>query len=94
MPIRWSAMLGITFVSVKESGKRDNLFSGTNLLLGVGYKLTSEVRLTAGAMLFKKYDLNYVSSDTRLAATPFAGVSIDLDLKKFFSSITDVFIGK
>jgi hypothetical protein len=93
-PIRFSAMVGITFVSVKETGKRDNFFGGTNLLLGVGYRLSTEVRLVAGAMLFKKYDENYVSSQESTAATAYAGLSIDLNLKDLFSNVLGVFTGK
>ncbi|HSZ34881.1 MAG TPA: hypothetical protein VK772_16305 [Puia sp.] len=93
-PIRFSGMIGITFVSVSEPGKRENFFSGTNLLLGLGYRLCTEVRVVGGAMLFRKYNSDFASSQTSTAATFYAGVSIDLNLKDLFNNVFGVFTGK
>jgi len=92
--IRWSAFMGVTFVSVKEKGKREDLFGSSNLALGVGYRFTTEIRGIAGAMLFRKYSSDYLSNSKSLGATGFVGVSIDLNLKDLFNNVLGVFTGK
>lgn len=88
----WSTMVGVTLISVAYPGKRTDLFSNTSLMLGMGYRLGSAIRIIGGALFFDKYT-SYFSINKNLAATPYAGVSIDLDFKKIFEPIVSAFTG-
>lgn len=89
----WSTTVGITLISMAYPGKRTDLFSKTSLMLGMGYRLGSAIRITGGALFFNKYD-SYFSLNKSLAVTPYVGLSIDLDFKKIFGSIVDAFTTK
>jgi len=90
----WSTMMGITLIADKVDGKRDSFFGKNNLMIGIGYRLGSFLRLVGGTMLFKKYDINILSPEKKTACALFAGISLDVDLKKFVNGIADAFASK
>jgi hypothetical protein len=93
-PVRWSGMIGLSFNNIQEAGKRENFFGKNNFLLGIGYKLSPAIKIITGGMFFKQYESNYLSQDKKLAVTPYAGISIDADLRTLFQDITNVFMPK
>jgi len=87
-PRRFSNFIGITYFSVKEPGKFDNLFNKSALLLGFGYKFTNALRLVVGSMAVKKNDPNPLITSTKLSFLPFLGISFDSN--DIFKSITSL----
>lgn len=78
--------LGYTLISLSETGKRDDFFDGKGaLMIGAGIKFNHAMKVTAGTMWFQKEDPNPIISKKTQAFTPYLGLSIDLDVKKFFN---------
>jgi hypothetical protein len=78
---------GVTMTSLKKEGKRDDLFAGKSLLMGLGVRLSSATRITFGGILFNKEDVNPLKDNKHTIATPFIGISIDLKLKSIISDL-------
>ena len=76
---------GLTLTSIKKDGKRDDFFASKSLLTGIGFRLSSATRVTAGAMWFNREDVNPVLDKKHLAVTPYIGLSIDLKLKSLMN---------
>jgi hypothetical protein len=87
---RLSFNSGITLASLKKDGKREDLFSGKSLLLGMGFRFSNAIRLTGGIILFNREDTNPLIDDKKLAITPFVGISIDLSLKQMFTDFSSL----
>jgi hypothetical protein len=80
---RLAATFGITVTDLKleDETRYENLLGGrSNLLLGLGYRLTRSIRVGGGAMLFLKNDPNPLVTDRSLGATPYISFSFDVDL--------------
>lgn len=90
----WSTMIGITLASIEEAGRRKNFFGNNNLLIGFGYRFSDLFKFVGGVMLFKQQDTKYLLTDMSTAATPYAGISLDLRLRKIIESIADAFVTK
>lgn len=84
---RLSFGLGYTLVSVAEEGRRDDFFNKSALMIGGGFKVSQSVKLTFGTLVFKEENPNPIISRKRLSFTPYAGVSLDLELQKLFNGI-------
>lgn len=77
---------GILLNSVKENGKRQDLFSNTSLLVGLSYKfLNHAYRITAGTIVYNQIDP--IDSQKSLALAPYLGLSIDIEIKKWLEGI-------
>jgi hypothetical protein len=86
-----SLFVGLTLTSISEEGKREDLFGKKSLLTGVGFRINNAIRLTSGALWFKELNTNPIKTDKSAAILPFAGLSIDLDLKSLFGGISGLF---
>lgn len=86
----FSFSTGLTLASLKKAGKREDFFKEKSLMLGIGYRLSNLVRITAGTILFNKEDPNPLILNRTLAATPFIGLSLDLSLKQFMNDFTSL----
>lgn len=65
-----------------------NLWGSTNMLVGVGLRFGPAVRLSGGALLIRGYENgNVLSTETTVRATPYVGLSVDLDLIGFFGKV-------
>ncbi len=88
---RLSATLGLTVQGVGDDKTRDDLFNNQSLLLGLGARMTTSVRLTAGGLLFKKRDPNPLVTDEKLTTTYFLSVSFDIDVVPSLQGIGSLF---
>jgi hypothetical protein len=79
---------GLTLLSLKKEGKREDFFSGKSLLAGIGFRLTNAIRITAGGILFNKENPNPYVDNKKLGITPFAGISIDLKIKSLVNDFS------
>jgi len=87
---RLSFMTGWTLAGVAKQGKRENFFSSSSLLTGLGFKLTNAIKLTGGTMWFYGDDPNPLVDNRKLRMTPYAGISVDLDVKEFLNDFTSL----
>lgn len=92
---RLTFMTAVTLSSLKEDNKRDNLFSnGSNLMVGLGLKLSHVLTFNGGAVIFKKEDPNPFVTTKKIATTPFASLSINLKLETLFKGLIGLIPGK
>lgn len=85
---RFSLFFGLTINSMADGYIRDDLFSTSNLLTGIGYQPVSGIRLTGGAMIFREIDPNKLISNRKsIAATSYFGMTLDLKLKDLLGGI-------
>lgn len=78
--------IGLTAISLTEGeteGVQD-LFRNANLLLGGGIRLHRGIRLSSGVVLHKREDPNPIISKSKIAASPFIGLSFDMDIIEAF----------
>lgn len=85
---RLSIMSGVTLSSLNIAGQREDLFARFSLLTGVGFRLNNVVKVTGGTVWFKAMDPNPGIDRKRLAFSPYAGLSLDLDLQDLFGGIS------
>jgi hypothetical protein len=82
---RCALLIGLTASSVqRKAGERvlrDDLFATSAGLLGAGIRLTDYIRVSAGALLYRKNDPNPLINDMRITADPFVSLSFDWDIK-------------
>jgi hypothetical protein len=79
---RFSVMLGLTVQgNLTETGRRDNLLGSQMGVVGAGVRVLDSVRLSAGALVFRKFNPNPLITGETLATTPFISVSIDWDVE-------------
>jgi hypothetical protein len=81
--------LGFSTRSMEDANKGvKNLWGSTNMLVGVGLRFGPAVRLSGGALLIRGYENgNILSTETTVRATPYVGLSVDLDLIGFFGKV-------
>ena len=80
---RLALTFGITFTNLKleDETRYENLLGDrSNLMLGLGYRLTGSIRIGGGMMFFLKNDPNPLVTDRSLGMTPYVAVSFDVDL--------------
>jgi len=82
-----SFSLGYTLSKVAEEGRREDFFEKASLLTGVGWRLSDELRITAGGLWFYQNSPNPALKDRDLVATPFIGLSVDMDFAKLFNNL-------
>jgi hypothetical protein len=80
---RLAMTVGITFTNLKleDETRYENLLGDrSNLMVGMGYRLTHSIRIGGGAMFFLKNDPNPLVTERSLGATPYISLSFDVDL--------------
>jgi hypothetical protein len=80
---RLALTVGITFTNLKleDETRYENLLGDrSNLMVGLGYRLTSSIRIGGGTMFFLKNDPNPLVTDRALGITPYVALSFDVDL--------------
>jgi len=87
----FSFMAGITLRSMKIEGKREDFFGNNNLITGLGFRCNNYLRFTGGLVWFRTIDKNPLSTDKPLGFSPFAGISLDLELQDLFGGIAKLF---
>lgn len=86
---RWSLTVGVTASSLARKDVRDDLFGSHSLLLGVGRRMADPIRLTGGAVLYRRLDVNPLVDDTHIAVSPFLSLSFDFDAKSALGGLGD-----
>ncbi len=87
---RTSFHVGITLSSIAEENVRDDLFSNYSLMLGFGHKIIHHaLRLNTGVIAYNKIDA--VNGDKSFALTPYLGLSIDIEIRKWLEEIIPSF---
>ena len=84
----FSTFIGFTIFSIKESGKIDNLFNKSALLIGMGYRITPGLRVVVGGLSVKKNNPNPLVLNTKFGIIPFAGLSFDFN--SIFTNLTSL----
>jgi hypothetical protein len=73
--------LSVTNMQLEDETRWEPLLGEkSNLLLGLGYRLTRSLRLGGGVLFFLESDPNPVVEETSLAVTPYVSLSFDVDL--------------
>lgn len=81
---RFSLTLGATLTTPSLPGRTlEPVFLGAYPVAALGFRFTHYIRGTGGAVLYQLRDRNPASAGTSLAAAPFVGASLDIDLVKF-----------
>ncbi|MHA4812379.1 hypothetical protein ACX0G9_30075 [Flavitalea flava] len=84
----FSFMVGVSFVSIGQTGRRDNLLGGSfNLLAGAGYRVTDYIRLNGGWLIFKNTNTNPLVETQKLGTNGFFSISFDYDISSVFKSL-------
>ena len=86
--VRTSILLGISLASIDKDKVRKGLFGDKAGVVGLGYRVWSFLKLNAGFFCHYRYDTNPAISTDRyhLSTSPFVSISIDADVKRFFSA--------
>lgn len=87
---RFSVTIGITVSSVEKSNQRTGLFGSQGLILGAGYRVTDTIRLNGGALVYRERSVNPLNGDLSIAASPFVGVSFDVNVAKAFNGFSKI----
>lgn len=87
---RFSAFVGFSLISIKQTNERADFLGGTNLLLGMGYRLSNYIRVVAGGLLFRKDNPNPLITNYSPAFTPYVGFSLDLRLSDLLKGINKI----
>lgn len=74
---RFSIMIGLTLQDLEKSGHRESTVGSQMLVIGGGLRLTGSMRVSGGALVFKKPDPDPLVSDADLALSPFISLSFD-----------------
>lgn len=88
---RLALTLGMTIDGIGDNETREDLIGSQSLVVGLGARLTGSMRLTAGALVFKKRDPNPLVDDLSLTATPFVSLSFDVDVVPFLTGLGNAF---
>lgn len=87
----FSFVAGITLRSVAIAGKREDFFGNSSFLTGLGLRLSNYIKLTGGTVWFKGIDPNPLSANKPVRVSPYAGISIDLELRELFGGVAKIF---
>ncbi|MBO0949373.1 hypothetical protein [Fibrella forsythiae] len=91
---RLSIHAGVTLFSLAKDNYRQNLFNANNLMIGVGYRLSSVAKLTGGVVLYRKRtDTSPLYTETRLAPIGYVGISVDLRVREVLKDIGKFLFG-
>ncbi|WP_343307946.1 hypothetical protein AAHN97_12400 [Chitinophaga niabensis] len=82
---------GALIGSFAEAGKRDGLIGNTAIFTGLGWAFTDWLRLTSGALWYRKEEVNPLKSRKTTAAVPYISLSIDFRLKGIYESFAGIF---
>jgi hypothetical protein len=85
---RASLLIGVSLASIEKEGQRKGIIGANALVLGVGYRVLPFLKITGGTFCHYRYDNNPVIDLSRyhFSTSPFIGISIDADIKQFFSA--------
>jgi hypothetical protein len=73
--------LSVTNMKLEDETRWENLLGEkSNLLVGLGYRLTRSLRLGGGLLFVLENDENPLVTDRSLAITPYVALSFDIDL--------------
>ena len=89
---RLALTLGVTITDIAledETRIEPLLGESSNLVLGLGYRITPSIRLGAGALLFLKNAPNPLVTSRSLGATPYLSASFDVDLVGIFKRLSE-----
>jgi len=78
---RFAINIGVTTASLRREGLREDLAGSLNLAVGAGLRLTRLFRLSGGVVLLRELEPGGGSDATRLALTPFVGLTLDFVVK-------------
>jgi hypothetical protein len=82
---RFALIIGLPTPSLEDPSRKP-LVAGKPLLVGTGVRLNDYLRLTVGGLVFDETDPDPLVDDTRgLKATPFASLSLDINLVGIFT---------
>lgn len=89
-----SIMVGWSLVSMEQDSTYKNFFTNSSLLLGMGYRFNNVLRISAGTeLLFKTGKDNSNNPTKKIAAIPYIGLSLDLDIKSYLNGFVDLLSG-
>jgi hypothetical protein len=78
---RFSITVGLTVKGIDdEQGTRFNLFGAQAGVIGFGYRLAESVKMTLGALVFRKRNEAALQTDKELTANAFVAFSFDINI--------------
>lgn len=81
------ALLG----SFAEQGLRDGLIGNTAVFTGLGWAFTEWLRLTSGAVWYRKEEASPLKNHKTTAAVPYISLSFDLRLRGIYEAFVNIF---
>lgn len=90
---RFAFMIGLPYNDINKPGERSGLVASRPLIVGAGLRINDLLRLSGGALIFKKNDPNPLINRQRIGSTPFVSLSVDWDLKSSFLKIFNAATG-
>jgi len=77
--------------NLSVDGSREHLVGNKfSLFTGVGFNFSHSARITAGALMFRKFTGNAVAGNYAVDAVPYVAVSFDIRLKKYMKGLNEV----
>lgn len=87
---RISLHLGLTTKGIEDEDRK-HLFSGTSLLVGLGFRVTRSIMINGGVILFRQVDENPLNDTLHKKRTAFCSLSFDINIKKLIGKFADLF---
>lgn len=84
---------GLTFGSVAQSGRREDLFGSQAAILGAGARITDAIRLAGGILVFRQVRVAPGDGGFELARTPYVSAAIDWDVRNALGVLLEMIPG-
>jgi hypothetical protein len=94
-PLMWikkrtNLLIGITNGMVNE-GNYENLFTGGNLIVGGGIRLSYSLKINGGCIVFREIDPNPIVDNTKIRFRPFISISFDSSWESIIGRLHKIF---
>ncbi len=88
---RFSVYAGVAQLISDNQDDYDDLFASNSLVMGLGYRLTRTMRISAGTLMYEEPDARPLSDNSSIEFSPTIALSLDIDLTKAVGAIGTVF---
>ncbi|NQX43131.1 hypothetical protein HQN84_30055 [Pedobacter steynii] len=84
---RFSLMLGLTYITLKKDGYRDDLMGTFNLITGAGIRIADFVKVNGGVIWHTRLNPNPLNTNNTVRGLGFVSLSIDLQINTVFNKL-------
>lgn len=85
--------IGVAFSSVAKTDHRGNLLRKSNLLTGIGVRVTQGLKVNLGTLWYNKFKGSQLTDHGRMSAALYLGLSLDFRLQELLSDLNGIFSG-